>query len=56
MDDYIRLVHKTTEFFSTSEAAYLFDLLEQFALDGGYTVSLSKDKYKAKLRIPVSED
>jgi hypothetical protein len=25
-------------------------------LEGGYTLTLSKDKYKAKLLVPISED
>jgi len=55
MDDYIRIVHKTTEFFSKTDAYVLFDILEQFAQDGGYDLKMSKEKFKAKMTIPLSE-
>lgn len=55
MDDYIRMVHKTTEFFSKTDAYVLFDLLEQFAQEGGYELKMSKEKFKAKMTIPLSE-
>jgi hypothetical protein len=55
MDDYIRIVHRNTEFFSTYDPKVLFDVLQQYAEESGCQVELAKDKYKAKLQILMEE-
>jgi len=56
LEDYIRIGHRTTEFFSQNDAETLFNTLLQFGDEGGYKVTPSKDKYKAKLLIPLNEE
>jgi len=51
LDEYVRIVHKNTEFFSTYDADTLFSVLTTFATDQGFTCDVSKDKYKAKIHI-----
>jgi len=51
VDEYVRLIHKNTEFFSTYDAYTLLQVLTEYATESGYTITVSKDKYKAKLQI-----
>lgn len=55
LDQYVRIVHKNTEFFSTSSPTLLLSVLNQFANEKGFQIEVSKDKYKAKLTLQ-SED
>jgi len=49
IDDYVRIVHKNTEFFSLFDAETLLGALTQYAAESGFTIDVAKDKYKAKL-------
>lgn len=49
MDQYLRIVHKNTEFFSLSDPTTLYTLLEQYCEEAGYTLSSQKDKFKGKI-------
>ena len=55
LDEYIRVIHKNTEFFSTFDAPTILSALEQFAQESGYTITVAKDKYKIKLQILLEE-
>jgi len=51
MEDYVRIVSKNTEFFSTSSADILMKNLIHYAQDQGFNVKLAKDKFKVKIQI-----
>ena len=54
-DEYIRLIHKNTEFFSLSDPATLYGLLDEFAEEGGSKLVTHEKKYKGHLEIPYEE-
>jgi hypothetical protein len=55
-DEYIRMIHKNTEFFSTTDPAILLQVLNEYAHDTGITIDVAKGKFKAKLRQVFEDD
>ena len=49
LEEYARVVHKNTELFSTYDPDTLLGTLNEYAETMGASITLAKDKYKAKL-------
>jgi len=49
LEDYIRIVHKNTEFFSTYDADTLLSVLAKLSDKEGFKFEEAKDRYKAKI-------
>jgi hypothetical protein len=49
LDQYVRVVHKNTEFFSTYDAEMLLQNLSAYANETGFEMTVQSDKYKIKL-------
>jgi len=56
LDEYIRVVNKNTELFSSYDADTLLDTICDFAEKQGYKFEVAKDKYKIKLEILLGEE
>lgn len=56
MDEYIRIINKNTELFSTADPDLILDTLIQYAETQGYkNFQVAKDKYKMKLSLVNKE-
>lgn len=56
IDEYIRIVNKNTELFSTEDADVLLDTIVDFADKQGYKYQVAKDKYKVKVEMLLGEE
>lgn len=55
IEDYVRIVHKQTELFSTFEPDVIFQTLQEFAGLQCLSHEVAKDKYKIKMTFLVGE-
>lgn len=51
MDEYVRIIAKNTEFFSTQDPDMLLDELLHYGEQKGYKFQAAEDKYKVKMEI-----
>jgi hypothetical protein len=56
IEEYIRVVNKNTEIFSTEDPDVLLGTIVDFADKQGYKYQVAKDKYKVKLEILLGEE
>ena len=56
MDDYIRIVHKNTEMFSTYDPDTLLKILDECAEKMGAEMEVYAGKYKARLKMATEMD
>jgi hypothetical protein len=56
LDEYVRLVNKNTEFFTTEAPEDVWAELLGYFEEKGFTFTPAADKYKIKVQQPLSED
>ena len=57
IDEYVRIVAKNTEFFSTYDPETLLGMMASYAKEQqGAKIQFAKDKYKATIQIPTERE
>lgn len=56
IEEYVRLVNKNTEFFTTTDPSEMLEELAGYFEEKGYKFQISKDKYKIKVLITIEGD
>lgn len=56
IEEYVRLVGKNTEFFTTENPDEVLDELVGYFEEKGFKVNIAKDKYKLKVTQPIDEE
>lgn len=56
IEEYIKVVNKNTDMFTTEDPDVLLDIIVDFAEKQGYKYQVAKDKYKIKIEMLIGEE